>query len=204
MTWLTTLPIGETMTEAKWRKEYFIRWDDMMLDDEDWITIGQDAYGLTRSDVTTMHESGAKRWNLRVNGEVITDLDNYEYKKMQELMAVVDIDQVVTFEQTSFKTMKETLRDPSNWLPVSSMDYAISGHTYLRVYATKTMTTRQKPEIQFVPDDDEVGKIFTVIKRALAKKLALTDDVDNLNFRTGCEMTRIVESKKACPVTWKA
>jgi len=27
--------------------------------------------------------------------------------------------------------------------------------------------------------------------------------VDDLNFRTGCELTRVLESKKVCPVTWK-
>lgn len=191
------------MTEVVWKKEYFIRWDDMQLEDEDWIAIGMEAYGLPRNELVKDCTTGDTRYNLRVNGEIVTTLDSFEYKKMRELMAVVDTEQEVTFEQTGFTKTVERLRDPNYWLPVKSMDYALRGHTYIRVYTTKTMTTRQKPEIQFIPDDNEVGKIFTVIKRALAKKLTITDDVDNLNFRTGCEMTRVVESKKACPVTWK-
>lgn len=188
--------------EARWKKEYFIRWDDMQLTDEDWIAIGQEAYGLTRDALTTTFASGIETYNVRVNGETVTDVDGYEYKKMRELLAAINVDQRVTFEQTGFMKELTKLRDPSYWLPVESMDYAISSGTYIRVWATKTMTTRQKPEIQFVPDDDKVGKIFRVIKRALAKKLAVTEDVDNLNFRTGCEMTRVVESKKMCPVNW--
>lgn len=188
--------------EARWKKEYFIRWDDMQLDDEDWIAIGQEAYGLTRDALTTTHTSGSKTYNVRVNGEVLTEIDSYEYKKMRKLLEAINVEQEVTFEQTGFEKDVTKLRDPSYWLPVKAMDYAISGNTYIRVYAQKTMTVHQKPEIQFVPDDEEVGKIFKVIKRALAKKLAVTEDVDNLNFRTGCEMTRVVESKKACPVNW--
>ena len=191
------------MTQAEWRKDYFIRWDDVQLEDEDWIAIGMEAYGLTRSQLITEHETGSEVYNLRVDGEVVTELDSYEYKKMLKLLEVVSTNKNVTFEQTQFRRSKVKLRDPSNWLPVSSMDYAISGHTYLRVYATKVMTTRQKPEIQFVEDDEKVGKMFRVIRRALAKKLAVTDDVGDLNFRTTCEMTRVVESKKVCPVNWK-
>jgi hypothetical protein len=192
-----------TDAEANWKKEYFIRWDNMVLNDEDWIRIGMDAYGLSRSQVTTSRMCGNKRWNVRVNGEIVTDIDKYEYKKMKELLEVVSTDQAVTFEQTQFQEEKEELRDPSYWLPVEGMNYAVSGKNYIRVFARRTLTSRQKPEGKFGEDDDKVGKIFTVIKRALAKKLALTDDVDNLNFRTGCEMTRVMESKKACPVTWK-
>jgi len=176
----------------------------MVLDDEDWITIGMDAYGLPRAGVTTTRMTGRRRWTMRVDGDVIADIDSYEHDKIVELLdALVLDDQTVTFEQTQFEGEKEELRDPSYWLPVEGMDYAVSGKNYIRVFAKRTLTSRQQPENKFTEDDDKVGKIFTVIKRALAKKLALTDDVDDLNFRTGCELTRVLESKKVCPVTWK-
>jgi hypothetical protein len=190
------------MKQVRWKKEYTIHWDGVELEDKHWISLAMGAFDLSRDDVTTAG-SESRKYSVEVDGLHVNNMDRFEHDKFQEVLDYLnDVKIRKRIKITQVLEETKSVRDPRYWLPLPSVISGYLGESYVRIYTAKMLSPRAKPEIHFRAEDEMMGRLFHAVKATLRAELRDSEDIASINLRTGCEMTRIAETKEHCPTTY--